>query len=320
MGTALLRRALLGWLLVVLCITELPLAQGADSAASPIRRYSIVSGAEGVPLNVIEQGAAGQPVIVLVHGFGQSHASFEAQFTASELNRHFRLVSYDLRGHGLSGKPWSREAYTTSGNWADDLSRVIDATGARKVVLLGWSYGTLVIGDYLRKYGSERLAGVVLTGAYGGFTDPPSGRAPPPAAVVAEMNRMRDEQMSGDPQLRAAAVRRGVLRLTAKAMPDAWLAQATSMGMLTATEARRYMFDRPIDNKDVLAKLDVPLLVVIGGKDGSTPETQGRELAARVRGAQVAFYPESGHSPFAEEPERFNRELAVFAQAASSSK
>jgi pimeloyl-ACP methyl ester carboxylesterase len=131
---------------------------------------------------------------------------------------------------------------------------------------------------------------------------------------------MRDEQMSGDPQLRAAAVRRGVLRLTAKAMPDAWLAQATSMGMLTATEARRYMFDRPIDNKDVLAKLDVPLLVVIGGKDGSTPETQGRELAARVRGAEVAFYPEAGHSPFVEEPQRFNRELAQFARSVFGSR
>ncbi|MFM8517495.1 MAG: alpha/beta fold hydrolase [Nevskiaceae bacterium] len=309
-----LRCTLLCWLIVVVGITGVSQAQGADNTSPPLKRYSIVPGAEGVPLNVVDQGTLGQPVIVMVHGFGQSHASFEAQFAASELNGHFRLVSYDLRGHGMSGKPWTREAYTTSVNWAEDLSRVIDAIGARKVVLLGWSYGTLVIGDYLRKYGSERLAAVVLTGAYGGFTDPPTGRAPPPAAVVAEMNRLRDEQMSGDPQTRVAAVRRGVLRLTGKTMPEAWLAQATSMGMLTATEARRYMFDRPIDNKDVLAKLNVPLLVVIGGKDGSTPEQQGRELAARVRGATATFYPESGHSPFAEEPERFNRELAQFAR------
>lgn len=310
-----LRCALLSWLLVVVGVTGVPLTQGAEKTSPPpVKRYSVVPGAEGVPLNVVDQGALGQPVIVMVHGFGQSHTSFEAQFAAPELNGHFRLVSYDLRGHGMSGKPWTREAYTTSANWAEDLSRVIDATGARKVVLLGWSYGTLVIGDYLRKYGSERLAAVVLTGAYGGFTDPPTGRAPPPVAVVAEMNRMRDEQMSGDPQTRVAAVRRGVLRLTGKTMPEAWLAQATSMGMLTATEARRYMFDRPIDNKDVLAKLNVPLLVVIGGRDGSTPEQQGRELAARVRGATATLYPESGHSPFAEEPERFNRELAQFAR------
>jgi len=319
MATA-LRRTLLGWLLVALCAGSVPLSHSAEDTATPARRYSIVQGAEGVPLNVVDLGTTEQPVIVLVHGFGQSHTSFAAQFAAPELNRHFRLVSYDLRGHGLSGKPWSRESYATSAHWADDLARVIDAAGARKVLLLGWSYGTLVIGDYLRKYGSERLAGVVLTGAYGGFTDPPSGRTPPPAAVIAEMNRMREEQMSGDPQLRAAAVRRGVLRLTAKPMSDDWLAQATSMGMLTATEARRYMFDRPIDNKDVLVKLDVPLLVVIGGKDGSTPEPQGRDLAARVRGAEVAFYPEAGHSPFAEEPERFNRELAAFARSAHTPK
>jgi pimeloyl-ACP methyl ester carboxylesterase len=64
----------------------------------------------------------------------------------------------------------------------------------------------------------------------------------------------------------------------------------------------------------------VPLLVVIGGKDGSTPETQGRELAARVRGAEVAFYPEAGHSPFVEEPQRFNRELAQFARSVFGSR
>ncbi|MBU3672738.1 MAG: alpha/beta hydrolase [Sinobacteraceae bacterium] len=314
-----LRCTLLGWLLVVVGASGMAQAQGAESTSTPAKRYSIVPGAEGVPLNVVDQGAAGQPVIVMVHGFGQSHASFEAQFAAPELNSHFRLVSYDLRGHGMSGKPWAREAYTTSALWAEDLARVIEVTGARKVVLVGWSYGTLVIGDYLRKYGSERLAGVILTGAYGGFTDPPNGRTPPPATVIAEMNRMRDEQMSGDPQLRAAAVRRGVLRLTGKAMPEAWIAQATTMGMLTATEARRFMFDRPIDNKDVLPKLNVPLLVVIGGKDGSTPEQQGRDLAARVRGATATFYPESGHSPFAEEPERFNRELGSFARTASAS-
>ena len=70
MGTALLRRALLGWLLVVLCITELPLAQGADSAASPIRRYSCRSSPSltiwGIgSCDVFELGADEKPEIVM---------------------------------------------------------------------------------------------------------------------------------------------------------------------------------------------------------------------------------------------------------------
>ena len=280
------------------------------------RRYSRIEGADGVPLNVVEVGDASKPTIVLVHGIGQSHSSFDAQLDDSALAAAFHLVSYDLRGHGQSGKPWQRDAYVVSEKWADDLARVIAATHAVKPVVLGWSYGSLVVADYLRKYGTHELAAIALAGAYGGLTDPPTSKEPPAPTLIADMNRMLEEQMSGDPAVRAAAVHRGVLRLTAKPMPEAWLAKAETMGMLTATEARRYMFARSLDNKSLVATIDVPFLVFIGGKDGSTPETQGRELVARVPGARSSSFPNAGHSPFAEEPERFNRELAAFADAA----
>ena len=280
------------------------------------RRYSRIEGADGVPLNVVEVGDASKPTIVLVHGIGQSHSSFDAQLDDSALAAAFHIVSYDLRGHGQSGKPWQRDAYVVSEKWADDLARVIAATHAVKPVVLGWSYGSLVVADYLRKYGTHELAAIALAGAYGGLTDPPTSKEPPAPTLIADMNRMLEEQMSGDPAVRAAAVHRGVLRLTAKRMPEAWLAKAETMGMLTATEARRYMFARSLDNKSLVATIDVPFLVFIGGKDGSTPETQGRELVARVPGARSSSFPNAGHSPFAEEPERFNRELAAFADAA----
>lgn len=288
----------------------------AGEAALSARHYSRIEGADGVPLNVVEVGDPGKPTLVLVHGIGQSHSSFDAQLDDPMLRASFRLVSYDLRGHGQSGKPWSREAYVTSEKWADDLARVIAATRADKPVLLGWSYGSLVVADYLRKYGTRGISGIALAGAYGGLTDPPNSNEPPPAALIADMNRMMEEQMSGEPAIRAAAVHRGVLRLTAKKMSDEWLAKSETMGMLTATEARRYMFARSLDNRSLVGSIDLPFLVFIGGKDGSTPEGQGRELAARVPGGAVSFYPDAGHSPFAEDPERFNRELAIFARKA----
>lgn len=286
----------------------------AADAAPSARRYSRIEGADGVPLNVVEVGDATKPTLVLVHGIGQSHSSFDAQLDDMALRSAFHIVAYDLRGHGQSGKPWDRDAYVTSEKWADDLARVIEATHAKKPLVLGWSYGTLVVSDYLRKYGTRNLSGIALAGAYGGLTDPPSGANSTPAAIVAEMTRMMEEQMSGDPALRTAAIQRGVLRLTAKTMSSEWLAKSTAMGILTATEARRYMFARPLDNRSLVASIDIPFLVFIGGKDGSTPPSQGIELAARVSGAATSLYPDSGHSPFAEDPERFNRELAAFAR------
>jgi pimeloyl-ACP methyl ester carboxylesterase len=74
------------------------------------------------------------------------------------------------------------------------------------------------------------------------------------------------------------------------------------------------MFDRPIANMDLIPNIQTPLWIVVGGKDGSTPEGQARELARKVPSARVSVYPDSGHSPFAEEPDRFNHELMKLAR------
>ncbi len=69
----------------------------------------------------------------------------------SELADTFRLVALDLRGHGLSDKPL--DGYADSKMWADDIHAVIRALRLDHPVLCGWSYGALVILDYIRHYG-----------------------------------------------------------------------------------------------------------------------------------------------------------------------
>lgn len=274
-------------------------------------RFSRVEGTGGVPLNVVEAGERGKPAILLVHGIGQSYLSFEPQLR-SALAGEFHLVAFDLRGHGSSGKPWQREAYVDSAAWAGDVQRVIAATGLQRPVLLGWSYGTLVVGDYLRHTGTSGIAGVVLTGAYGGLTPPPP--ANPQAAEA--MRRSREAAASPDIEQRLAATRRTAGMLTAKTMPPEWVERAATIGMMVPGDARVHMFDRRFDNRDLIPRIDVPLRLVAAGKDLSTPEADARTLAAGLPLVSVSVYPDAGHSPFTEDPDRFNRELAEFARAA----
>jgi pimeloyl-ACP methyl ester carboxylesterase len=274
--------------------------------------FTVVEGAGGVPLNVVTAGDKSKPPILLVHGIVQSYVSWEYQLRAP-LTDEFYVVAFDLRGHGNSGKPWGKTDYTDYRNYAGDVQAVIKATGIDRPVLVGWSYGTLIVSDYLREYGASGLRGIVLTGAYGGLTPPP-----PPAGpeVMAQMAKNRERQLSGNLEENIAAARGGIRFLTAHEMTPAYWERATQLALMLPAYARRYMFERPLANMDQIPKINVPLLVNVGGKDVSTPEPQARELAAKVKGAQVSVYPESGHSPFAEEPERFNRELAAFARAA----
>jgi pimeloyl-ACP methyl ester carboxylesterase len=110
--------------------------------------------------------------------------------------------------------------------------------------------------------------------------------------------------------------------LTAKDMGEAWRVRAAEIAMMLPAYARAQMFDRTFANMDLISRIDVPVMLVIGGKDGSTPEAQARELATKLesRGTRVVIsvYPDAGHSPFAEDPVRFNRELARFIREAQS--
>ncbi len=290
----------------------------APAVAAPVAagalRFQLVEGAGGVPLNVVTAGDRSKPAILLVHGIGQSYVSWENQLRPPVTDQ-FYVVAFDLRGHGNSGKPWSKEDYADYRNYAGDVQAVIKATGIDRPVLVGWSYGTLIVADYLRAYGVSGLRGIVLTGAYGGLTPPPP---PAPPALAEQMARTRERQLGGNLEDNIAAAR-GVIRLlTAHEMTPAYWERAVQLSLMLPGYARRYMFDRPIANMDQIPKITVPLLINVGGKDPSTPEPQGRELVAKVPLARISVYPESGHSPFSEEPERYNRELAAFAREAFS--
>jgi pimeloyl-ACP methyl ester carboxylesterase len=87
-------------------------------------RFHEVNAADGTPLNVVETGNVDAPALLLLHGFSQSYLSFHPQLHDPDLTERFRVVAFDLRGHGGSGKPWLREAYAGHRPWADDVHRV----------------------------------------------------------------------------------------------------------------------------------------------------------------------------------------------------
>jgi non-heme chloroperoxidase len=299
-------------LLALLLLACSAMGCGRAAHAADELRFRLVEGVDGVPLNVVEAGDVSRPAILLLHGIGQSYLSFENQLH-SPLATEFHLVAFDLRGHGNSGKPWNREAYVDPTKWAGDVQRVMAATGLRKPVLLGWSYGTLVAADYLRHVGASTVSGIVLVSAFGGLTPPPQ---PAPPEIAAQMKRSREARESANLEQNISASRSVAHQLTAKEMPPEWIERATLIGMMLPASAHRWMFEQSFANQDLVVKIGVPLLIIVGGKNFGTSEADARDLVNKVPGAAVSVYPESGHSPFAEEPARFNRELAEFARRA----
>jgi peroxiredoxin len=117
------------------------------------------SGPQSTELYYYEQGQ-GQPV-VLIHGWPLSHRMWESQITAlSEAG--YRVIAYDRRGFGQSGRPPGGYDYDT---FAADLNDLVTQLDLQDVVLAGFSMGGGEVARYIGRYGTGRVAKAALLGA-----------------------------------------------------------------------------------------------------------------------------------------------------------
>ena len=261
---------------------------------------------DGVNVAVQEWGNPEGSDILFIHGFSQSHLSWTKQ-VLSDLANTFHMVTYDLRGHGQSEKPLDPLFYTESPRWADEVMAVMEATGLRRPVLVGWSYGGRIVSDYLMKYGDEGLAGVEYVSAQ---TNRELNAGSPALKVIAGM---ASESLTTNLEST-----RAFLRLCF-ACPPTQDEFETMVGfnMMTPAKVRGYMGRRATPYEATLTRLKIPVLVTHGEEDKVVLAAVGRYTLKTVPGAKGSFYLGIGHSPFWEDPERFNEELTEFVTLAN---
>ena len=156
--------------------------------------HHMVTGGGGARLHVVETGNSGGRPLVFLHGFSQSWLAWQRQMR-STLADDYRLVALDLRGHGRSDKPAA--GYADTALWAEDVAAVLRELMLEQPVLIGWSYGTIVILDYLRVFGEDSVAGI---GIVGGITKLGSAEA----LAAPRFQRLRPSAAGGAHHRRAA--------------------------------------------------------------------------------------------------------------------
>lgn len=295
-------------------LAAVALAATAGAAAAATPPVTFLPAPDGVPLCVAEAGNPAGPPILFVHGFSQSYAVFARQFE-SPLADEFRLIALDMRGHGCSGKPWVDAAYGSARAWAGDIAAVLRAKAAGRAVLVGWSAGGFWISDYVKEHGTAGIAGIVFTGSGGGLSPPPTD---PAVAARMEAGRVANRNFPAEIPVAIGKADEFAKLMSAAPLP-ADLARVMATGpLLMPAYARRAMAARVADNSGVAALIDRPVLFVVGEADPIADPAVVRAVAARIPGARLLAYPATGHSPFAEQPERFNADLAAFTREANA--
>lgn len=288
---------------VVWAATLFVFASGASAAPTT---YTVTS-SDGVKLAVEESGNPDGTPVILIHGLLGSRLDWDAQVTSPEL-RQYRLITYDLRGHGQSDKPSGAAPYHDGSRWADDLAAVIAGSHARKPVVVGWSLGGVVMSNYLARYGDRDISGAVFVD---GVVELAQDQIVQHPDVYRDMN---------SPDLKTHLDgERAFVGLCFHRQPDAvTFERLLANAAMASWDMQKEIPTMTVFAAEGLGKARVPLLFLYGGRDALVDTRATLARATELNPHIVTHvYADSGHAPFVEEPERFNRDLAEFVHSVS---
>jgi non-heme chloroperoxidase len=269
-----------------------------------------ITGGGGVQLHVVETGRSSGRPILFIHGFSQCWLAWSRQMS-SDLADDYRLVAMDLRGHGLSDKP--RDGYADSNLWADDVNAVIQALNLDQPILSGWSYGSLVILDYVRHYGDDSIGGMNIVGGVTklGSDDALSVLGPEFLSLVPGCLASEAEE-----SVRSVA---SLLRIFFTQQPSAEeLYLMLGYSVSVPPYVRQALFSRSLDNDDLLPRIRKPVLITHGARDAVVKPIAVERHKAGLPHAQVHIMANAGHAPFWDDAAGFNRRLRSFCVGAAA--
>jgi pimeloyl-ACP methyl ester carboxylesterase len=286
----------------------------------PAGRARTVLTEDGVELAVVEHGAQDAPsaTVVLAHGYVQSSRLWAGQVRdLVDTRPDLRVVTYDHRGHGRSGRTPRERA--TIAQLARDLARVLDAVAPTgPVVVAGHSMGGMTLMALAEEH-PELFEGRIVGAAFVGAS----------AGGLAEVTW-------GMPRPLARAVQRALPALNELAVRAELAGKPRRVGRMDA----RLIFPRGVDPALVREALDVhrecsaetvaaflgtfsdhdratalealshvPSLVVVGDRDALCPIDHSRALATALPGSELVVYPGVGHMVHLERRPEVSRHL-----------
>lgn len=251
-------------------------------------------------LRIAYQRIGGGPPLVLLHGFFGDSRVWRRQL--DDLSNGFEVIAWDTPGCGRSSDP--PETFRMP-DYARCLFAFIEAIRLERPHVLGLSFGsTLALELYRQQPGACKT--LVLASAYAGW----SGSLPREVVQQRLAKTIPDLDLSPNevvniyniPGLLTESAPQAVVDENAAIMRDFHPA-----GMKAMTHALA-----EADLRDMLARMDVPTLLLYGDRDVRSPVSVGQALHDQIPGSRLVVIPGAGHLSNVEEPERFNAEVRAF--------
>jgi 3-oxoadipate enol-lactonase len=252
---------------------------------------------DGVSIFFHDEGQ-GEP-LVLIHGFPLTSDLFQPQRAA--LSHRFRVITPDLRGMGRSDTLPDASDYSMA-TYADDIVALLDALGIGQAVVGGMSMGGYVVLALLRRH-PERVKGAILLNTRAN-ADSDEGRA-------GRYKMIEQAQDEGVGTIADAMLPKMLTEQTRVERPElaafvremmAGVPVAGIVGALSAMAARP-------DSTDLLSRIAVPALIIVGSADNVTPPSAAEAMQAAIPDAQLVVIDGAAHAANLERPDEVNRAI-----------
>jgi non-heme chloroperoxidase len=271
---------------------------------------------DGAKIHVKISGE-GSPIVML-HGWTASHQEWFPFL--NDLQRRHRVYRWDARGHG--GHPLDDGHLPTVERMAKDLANLLDHYQLENAAAVGHSMGALTLWQYIRDFGTRRLGKLCFIdqspklitepgwphGIYGDF-------GPEKAAQL--MTWLEEDFAEGVLKLAAfglnARAREKYLAGTSGWERSRAALRALEPSVLVAC----WESLTAADYRDVLARIDIPAMLVYGGQSNFYGLGTANYVASQIPDAILHIYEGADHSPHQWQRERFARELMHFIDPAS---
>jgi 3-oxoadipate enol-lactonase len=240
------------------------------------------------------------PTVILVHGLGLNRHMWQWQLPA--LTPHFRVIQYDLLGHGESAKPPGPYLMSHMVGQLADLMSELDIDRA---ALVGFSLGGLIVQAFALAHPQKVTALAILNSAH--------ARTKEQRASI--MQRVQQAEASGPAATIDAALQRWFTDRFAKRNPqvlDQVRTWVTGNDAAVYPALYRLLADADIGLETSIAGIGCPALVLTGEEDAGNSPQMAQRMAALIPDARLAILPGLRHMALAEDPAAVNDVLVPF--------
>ena len=254
----------------------------------------------GVEVDFVEVGVPDAFPIILIHGFPFNREMWDPQIEA--LQKRFRVIAYDLRGHGRSG---AGDGQYTLEFFVDDLLGLLDHLKIERAVLCGLSMGGYIALRTVER-NPERVRGLILADTQ----------------AKADSNEAKLKRAAAIKSVKANGVKD-----YAEAFVKSVFAPQTFTNNKPAIEKIRRIIEAnsPLgicgallalasrtETTEALYSIKVPTLILVGEHDALTPLSASQEMHNKIPNSEIHVIANAAHLSNLESSEEFNKHLLDF--------